>query len=118
MQPYQIPFRILLPRKNESTNLLVPACFSASHIAYSSLRMEPQYMILGHAAAIAAAAAARADIDVQATNVVALQQQLQREAAIFERGLTFQETALTLIRARYRTPPPTGPIGYERIAPK
>ena len=118
VQPYQIPFGILVPRKDESTNLLVPVCFSASHIAYSSLRMEPQYMILGHAAGIAAAAAARANIDVQATNVAALQQQLQREAAIFERGLTFQETALNLIRARYRAPTPTGPRGYERIAPK
>jgi len=55
--PFPISYRSIVPKKSELTNLLVPICLSASHIAFGSIRMEPVFMVLGQSAAIAAALA-------------------------------------------------------------
>ena len=52
--PYPISYRAITPKRNECDNLLVPVCLSASHIAFGSIRMEPVFMVLGQASAIAA----------------------------------------------------------------
>ncbi len=52
---YKIPYRAIVPRRQQCTNLLVPVCLSASHIAMTSIRMEPVWMILGESAGVAAA---------------------------------------------------------------
>jgi hypothetical protein len=80
--PYGIPYRSLVPRRDEATNLLVPVCLSASHVAFGSVRMEPTLMLLGHAAGLAAAQAARRDVAVQDVDVAALQESLRAEGQV------------------------------------
>src|SRR5258705_1903259 len=82
--PYQIPYRVMLPKREQATNLIVPVCFSASHVAYSSLRMEPQYMILGHAAGVAASLALKSEKPVQEISVTALQEKLKSQGGVFD----------------------------------
>jgi len=75
-RPYPISFRAIVPRSSECTNLLVPVCVSASHIAYGSLRMEPVFMILGQSSAAAAALAIESDCDMQAIEYQKLRKRL------------------------------------------
>lgn len=67
--PYPISYRSITPKRSECTNLLVPVCVSASHIAYGSIRMEPVFMVLGQSAAVASVMALDNQIDVQDVNV-------------------------------------------------
>ena len=73
---YKIPYEAIVPRKGECDNLIVPVCVSASHIAFTSLRMEPVWMVLGESAGVAAAMAVEADISVQDVPYDTLRQKL------------------------------------------
>ncbi|MEM1326517.1 MAG: FAD-dependent oxidoreductase [Bacteroidota bacterium] len=74
--PYPIAYSSLTPKREECTNLLVPVCLSASHIAYGSIRMEPVFMVMGQVTATAAAMAIDGETSVQTIDVSALQNAL------------------------------------------
>lgn len=73
---YKIPYRAITPKQSECTNLLVPVCVSASHIAMTSIRMEPVWMILGESAGVAAAMAVTENTPVQRVPYAGLQVKL------------------------------------------
>jgi len=79
---YGIPYRALLPRREDVTNLVVPVCISSSHVAFSSVRMEVQYQMLGHAAGLAASLAAAADGDLHGVEVAVLRERLVGEGQV------------------------------------
>ncbi len=64
-KPYGISYQSIVPKKGETENLFVPVCLSATHVAHGSIRMEPQFMMLGQASALAATLAIDESISVQ-----------------------------------------------------
>ena len=77
-RPYPVPYRAITPQ--QTGNLLVPVCLSASHIGYAATRMEPVFCVLAESAAVAAVQSLRAQTDVQDVDVEKLQ------ARLIERG--------------------------------
>ena len=82
VKPYEIPYRAILPKPSQATNLLVPVCLSATHVAYSSVRMEPQYMMIGEAAGTAAYLSVKSNTAVQDISTGQLQLLLRAHGSI------------------------------------
>jgi hypothetical protein len=74
--PYGISYRSIVPRTGECENVFVPVCLSASHAAHGSIRMEPVFMELGEAAALAASIAIKEGSTVQAVEYAKLRAKL------------------------------------------
>ncbi len=85
--PYQVPYRSIIPQRKQVSNLLVTVCMSVSHVVYSSIRMEPQYMILGQAAGTAAAISVKEKKAVQDISYPALRARLEANGAYLESAL-------------------------------
>lgn len=83
-RPYPISYRSIRPRASECSNLLVPVCLAASHIAYGSIRMEPVFMVLGQSAATAAALAIDQRSSVQEVDYAALAERLLADKQVLD----------------------------------
>lgn len=66
--PYPIGYGAIVPRASECANLLVTFALSASHTAFSSIRMEPVFMVTSQSAATAACLALDDHVTVQQVN--------------------------------------------------
>jgi len=81
---YHVPYRAITPASSECTNLLVPVALSATHVAYSSIRVEPTWMAIGQSAGIAAALAAKAGVSVQALDYAQLRARLLAQHQVLD----------------------------------
>jgi hypothetical protein len=81
---YHVPYRAITPASSECTNLLVPVALSATHVAYSSIRVEPTWMAIGQSAGIAAALAAKAGVSVQALDYAQLRKRLLTQNVVLD----------------------------------
>ncbi|MBS4197539.1 FAD-dependent oxidoreductase [Lederbergia citri] len=84
ISPYSISYRSVRPREEECTNILVPVCLSASHIAFGSIRMEPVFMILGQSVGVAASLAFKDKTTVQGIQYAKLKKELLRVNQVLE----------------------------------
>jgi len=83
-KPFPVSYKALRPRATECENLLVPCCLSASHAAYGSVRMEPVFMMLGHAAGAAASLAVERQVSVQEVPYPLLRERLLAQKQILD----------------------------------
>ncbi len=80
--PYPITLKSIMSKPDEVTNLLVPVCVSASHVAYGSIRMEPVFMILGQSAATVAVLSIENEVPVQQVSYTELEPILKKDKQI------------------------------------
>jgi hypothetical protein len=80
--PYPVSYRAILPKEHECSNLLVPVCLSATHIAFGSIRMEPVFMVLGQSAATAAVMAIDQHSTIHALDYELLRTRLMQDRQV------------------------------------
>ncbi len=83
-RPYPISYRSIVPKAAQCTNLLVPVCMSATHIAYGSIRMEPVFMVLGQSAATAAVLAIDQGATVQNLDYAQIRTKLLEDSQVLQ----------------------------------
>jgi len=79
-RPYHIPYRIMVPKKIDG--LIVPVAASTTHVAFSSIRMEPTWMCLGQAAGVAAHLAIKHSVDLRKVPMSELQSALEAQGQV------------------------------------
>jgi hypothetical protein len=82
--PYAIGYGAIVPKAAECENLFVTFALSASHTAFSSIRMEPVFMVLSQSAATAACLALDAQAPVQRVDYAKLAARLKQDGLMLE----------------------------------
>lgn len=82
--PFGVPYRSLVPKASECTNLLTPTCPSSSYVAYGAFRLEWTFMATAQAAATAASLAIDDRVPVQQVSYDRLRQRLVEDAQIIK----------------------------------
>jgi hypothetical protein len=77
MSAFQVPYGAIVPKNIDG--LIVPVAMSATHAAFSAVRMDPTWMVMGQAAGVAAALSLREDVEVRELPVEKLQRELIRQ---------------------------------------
>eukprot|EP00040_Diaphanoeca_grandis_P034950 m.218484 g.218484 ORF g.218484 m.218484 type:complete len:712 (-) comp33268_c0_seq2:49-2184(-) len=67
-ETYQFPIDILFPKREECTNMVNPVTPSTTHVSFATVRMEPQFMILGESAGAVAALTVVSDASFRQSN--------------------------------------------------
>lgn len=94
-KPYNVPYGVMVPLKVD--NLLTPVPASATHIGFSTLRMEPCWMALGQAAGTAICVALDTGTSVRNVDILEVQRRLVDDGAV----LTYYED-VTPSHAQYK----------------
>ncbi len=82
--PYPIGYGAIVPRRSECENLFVCFALSASHTAFSSIRMEPVFMVLGQSAATAACLAIDEQVPAQELSYTRLRARLLADGQVIQ----------------------------------
>jgi hypothetical protein len=82
--PYPIGYGAIVPKADECENLFVTFALSASHTAFSSIRMEPVFMVTSQSAATAAVLAIDGGTSVQQVDAAKLRTRLLADHQVLE----------------------------------
>jgi len=82
--PYPIGYAAIVPKASECENLFVTFALSASHTAFSSIRMEPVFMVTSQSAATAACMAIDDSVPVQKVDYAKLRARLLADKQVLE----------------------------------
>ncbi len=78
--PYQIPYDVMIPKEHKG--IIFPVGISSTHVAMSSVRMEPVWSQLGQAAGVAAALAIDIGIELADVPVYQIQNELLKQGSV------------------------------------
>ena len=95
-RPWPIGLGAITPKAAECTNLLATFALSATHVAFSSARMEPVFMMTSQSAATAAAVALRRQQNIQDVSYPELASLLKSDGQILDWGSTLTANGIVV----------------------